>query len=1143
MSTRKKRFHLSAQGQLRWAIAGLCVLPHWALANGITVADGPGGTAQLLNQGGVPIVNIVAPNAGGLSHNQFLDYNVDRQGAVLNNALQAGQSQLAGQLAGNPQFHGQAASVILNEVVGAKASALNGRQEVFGRQADYVLANPNGISVNGGGFINAGNASLVVGRPDVANGTLQALDSGAARGQLQVQGGGLSNPDGAIRLIAPQIDSQGPVTARDRLDLVVGRNRVDAASGQVSKVYPPEDGGPARIDASLFGAMKAGRINIVSTAEGAGVHIGPGQVSGTEGVSVSSAGDLVVSGQAHANSLDASRAVVQSRQGDVELHSARDLSLAGADISGGNVRLDAGRNLTLSSLESTALQEKHEQWQNKALFVTYETFDRTTRDRDSRQHGTRVEARHDARLSSAGDTLVKASSVEAGDQLRIDSGASLRLTAATETHETRDQGSHRKHLWKENWDNSRHDERSVTSSLKAGKGLELTSRDTLQLAGAELTSPGDIRLKARDVAIGSASRSQSSSGNHYSGDLVGGSFFGRQGDADQGQTLHTGSRVNADGKLIVQADSVHVSASQVRGGTQASVISDSGALVIDGVQDTLRSNTHDKDSKFFSLINDERHQVRSDSNLVASDLHSDSNLELQSAGDITVSGSRVSANGQNTLAAKGDIHLVAGESSVQDDTRTHSRGFTAGAGETTPGSHEYRLAVGLKDQQQQRISDNRQQQGASVSGANLAVNAGGDLRVKGSDLAATAGDVRLSGQHIDLLAAHDTADSRTDTLVNAGGVVWTASLDKVSSGLEYQRQHQQDSRNQSTARPTGVTATHNVLLQAADALVNQGTQIEAGKQLRVEAGRVDNQAAHTTDSTSHSEQGWQAGLGVSAEIKGLSRPLEKVVKGLGQGKLPEGEWLKGIELAGVGLDGLVGYNAKQQTRQDSTAVVSQLNAGAVQLNVRGALQDEGTRYRAGDGALNIKAASHNAIAASDSHQSSEQGVEARLGLRVYTTTGEDVNLRANGAGKYQRAEETRSSAQVGRYAGSQGVSIQTRNDARYAGGEFDGGAGDVSLKAGGTLALNQATDSHSRSSSTLGATASLKLETAKDGGFTPGGELKPQIQYQSEQGSEARIASVQGQGRLQLAGATVDGEVLKGDEPQRLQAGIDQPIN
>ena len=55
-------------------------------------------------------------------------------------------------------------------------------------------------------------------------------------------------------------------------------------------------------------------------------------------------------------------------------------------------------------------------------------------------------------------------------------------------------------------------------------------------------APGDCRGR-RDVAIGSASRSKSSSGNRYSGDLVGGRFFGRQGDADQGQTLHTGSRV------------------------------------------------------------------------------------------------------------------------------------------------------------------------------------------------------------------------------------------------------------------------------------------------------------------------------------------------------------------------------------------------------------------------------------------------------------------------------------------------------------------------------------------------------------------------------------------------------------------------
>ena len=50
---------------------------------------------------GTDIVNITAPNSNGLSHNQYLDFNVDNRGAVFNNALTAGQSQLAGMLEAN----------------------------------------------------------------------------------------------------------------------------------------------------------------------------------------------------------------------------------------------------------------------------------------------------------------------------------------------------------------------------------------------------------------------------------------------------------------------------------------------------------------------------------------------------------------------------------------------------------------------------------------------------------------------------------------------------------------------------------------------------------------------------------------------------------------------------------------------------------------------------------------------------------------------------------------------------------------------------------------------------------------------------------------------------------------------------------
>ncbi len=153
---------------LRWAIFLALLASTSALAeHGLEAATGPGGTPLINNKHGVPVIDIVAPNASGLSHNQFLDYNVARPGVVLNNALQAGQSQLAGALAANPQFQGHAASTILNEVISRNASLIEGPQEIFGRPADYILANPNGITLNGGSFINTTRAGFLVGTPEL----------------------------------------------------------------------------------------------------------------------------------------------------------------------------------------------------------------------------------------------------------------------------------------------------------------------------------------------------------------------------------------------------------------------------------------------------------------------------------------------------------------------------------------------------------------------------------------------------------------------------------------------------------------------------------------------------------------------------------------------------------------------------------------------------------------------------------------------------------------------------------------------------------------------------------------------------------------------------------------------------------------
>ena len=274
---KNNNFRLSAAGKLAAALAIILAASAGAYAAEIVAANGANGPGVSTAATGAQVVDIVAPNGSGLSHNQYQDFNVNQPGAVLNNSREAGLSQLAGQLGANPNLGGREASVILNEVIGRNPSLLHGQQEIFGMAADYVLANPNGISCQGCGFINTSRSSLVVGNPLVENGLLQGYSTLGNRNTLSLNG--TLSAGGVLDLIAPKIDSRGDVIVQDfthrngsvtpaAINAISGHNRV-ARDGKVLASVQPT----TALDSYYLGSMQAGRINIINTAQGSGVKL------------------------------------------------------------------------------------------------------------------------------------------------------------------------------------------------------------------------------------------------------------------------------------------------------------------------------------------------------------------------------------------------------------------------------------------------------------------------------------------------------------------------------------------------------------------------------------------------------------------------------------------------------------------------------------------------------------------------------------------------------------------------------------------------------------------------------------------------------------------------------------------------------
>nr|WP_172462900.1 hemagglutinin repeat-containing protein [Bartonella doshiae] len=227
---------------------------------------------------GVSSIDIVTPNGKGLSHNKYYDFNIGNPGVILNNhAQEVGQSQLGGIMPGNPHLRVTgSAKVILNEVTSGKRSALKGPAEVFGHQADVIIANPNGISCDGCGFINTPHATLTTGVPEIdGSGFLKGFEVRGGDITFGAKGANFFSGQGAVDIVdivSRTVHFEGAVAGRE-IGVTAGTGHFDYASRQMKELTDITGKPEYAIDGSALGALQADRIKLVATEKGVGVRM------------------------------------------------------------------------------------------------------------------------------------------------------------------------------------------------------------------------------------------------------------------------------------------------------------------------------------------------------------------------------------------------------------------------------------------------------------------------------------------------------------------------------------------------------------------------------------------------------------------------------------------------------------------------------------------------------------------------------------------------------------------------------------------------------------------------------------------------------------------------------------------------------
>ena len=301
-------------------------------------------------------IDIASPNDKGISINEYSKLNTPKEGTVFNNSRAGAISKTAGYIPPNPRLNRGEAKLIINQVNSPLPSNLQGNIEIAGKKADLIIANPSGINVNGATIINSSSTTLSTATPTYENGHLKSLNI-SKEGSINIGANGLNDNGDYLNVISNSLKLEGKIYANEinvvATDGKVSLKNTNSGLRQDNLKIEQEGGSHPKgvsIASSALGGMYAGKINIISTKDGAGIN-NKGAILADSSLKINANGDLINEGKLGSN-------------GQTQISSKTVSNQKGSKISASNLGIKASSVENRGNIQANTLKIKADRLDN-----------------------------------------------------------------------------------------------------------------------------------------------------------------------------------------------------------------------------------------------------------------------------------------------------------------------------------------------------------------------------------------------------------------------------------------------------------------------------------------------------------------------------------------------------------------------------------------------------------------------------------------------------------------------------------------------------------------------------------------------------------------------------------------------------------